>query len=142
MQKDPQGMRNPSDYNKQITAYLEQAVSANLSIIYVASGDIKQVEAFKKEAMHKDITIVTKHDLLESEDQLENLNWDQQALVDFLVLLSASQFGGMAYSSFSWNVALKRHLFIRNSKEKYLDGPLVFNDKLSQIYEFAACLWP
>ncbi|OHW99776.1 GDP-fucose protein O-fucosyltransferase domain-containing protein [Colletotrichum incanum] len=149
VQKDSQGMLDPSGNNKQTTAYLEQAVGANLSIIYVASGDAKQVEAFKKKAMLKGIAIVTKHDLLEDDDQLENLDWDQQALVDFLVLLSASQFGGVAPSSFSWNVALKRHLFIGKSKEKHLDGALVFNDELSQIYgeprsypEFAACLWP
>ncbi|KAK1981538.1 hypothetical protein LZ30DRAFT_749989 [Colletotrichum cereale] len=134
---------------KKTTAYLEQAVSANLSLIYVASGDATQVETLKSEAKPKGISVVTKQDLLRSEDGLEDLQVDQQALVDFLVLLSASQFGGAACSSFSWNVALKRHLFVESPKEKHRGEPRTFKDQLNQLHgeprrcpELVACLWP
>ncbi|KAK1963388.1 hypothetical protein LY78DRAFT_671916 [Colletotrichum sublineola] len=108
---------------KQTAEYLEQAVSANPSLVYTANGDATQIETFKTEAEPKSITVLTKHDLLGGENGLEKLQGDQQALVDFLVLLSASQFSGAACSSFSWNVALKRQLLAQSSKEQHRGRP-------------------
>jgi hypothetical protein len=44
--------------------------------------------------------------------QLQNLSWDLQSLVDCEVLLRATNFGGTWESSFSWNVAMKRHVIV------------------------------
>ncbi|GKT55012.1 hypothetical protein ColTof4_08127 [Colletotrichum tofieldiae] len=139
-----------SDYGKQTTAYMEQAMNANLSLIYVASGETAHVETFKTEAATKGITVIKKQDVLgEDIEKLDRLAWDQQALVDYLVMLKASQFGGVAHSSFAWNVALKRHILVRDPKKSYLDGPQMLSDEFSQVYgeprkypEYALCLWP
>jgi hypothetical protein len=80
--------------------------------------------------------------------QLEALSWDQQGMVDFLVMLRASRFAGVGHSSFAWNVALVRHLFAQ--QKDHLKGPhLLKNDELSEVYgyprqypEYASCLWP
>lgn len=67
------------------------------------------------------LRVVTKHELLglsgdgdktgkELLSQLDALSWDQQALIDFVVLLRCGFFLGVSPSSFSMNVALKRHL--------------------------------
>ncbi|CCF39955.1 hypothetical protein CH063_00334 [Colletotrichum higginsianum] len=139
-----------SDYGKQTTAYMEQAINANLSLIYVASGETAHIETFKTEAATKGITVIKKQDILGKDlEKLDKLAWDQQALVDYLVMLRASQFGGVAHSSFAWNVALKRHLFVKDPKKSYLDGPQMLSDEFSQVYgeprkypEYAFCLWP
>ncbi|KAK2025062.1 hypothetical protein LX32DRAFT_704014 [Colletotrichum zoysiae] len=134
---------------KQTADYLEQAVSANLSLVYIANGDATQVRAFKDEANSKSITVITKEDLLGISHGLEELQRDQQALVDFLVLLSASQFSGAACSSFSWNVALKRHSLAQSLKGRHKDEAPSFINQLNHLHgepqscpEFFACLWP
>ncbi|OIW22690.1 hypothetical protein CONLIGDRAFT_152788 [Coniochaeta ligniaria NRRL 30616] len=92
-----------------------------LSTIYVASGDQTVVDVFAERlaarlasgssSEKRNVTVVTKHDLLQGPDrrQLDSLTFDQQALVDFLVLFRSSAFMGVAHSSFPWNIALRRH---------------------------------
>ncbi|KAH8906466.1 hypothetical protein BR93DRAFT_929088 [Coniochaeta sp. PMI_546] len=92
-----------------------------LGIVYVASGDQTVVDVFAERlaarlasapsSTNRNVTVVTKHDLLHGPDrrQLESLTFDQQALVDFLVLFRSSAFMGVAHSSFPWNIALRRH---------------------------------
>ncbi|EFQ31689.1 hypothetical protein CGRA01v4_04690 [Colletotrichum graminicola] len=147
--KDSEETRTPFAEAKRTADYLQQAVNAGLSLVYIANGDATQVKTFKSEAKAKSITVVTKQDLLGNKDGLENLQGDQQALVDFLVLLSASHFSGAACSSFSWNVALKRHLLVQGPERKHWDGPQTFNSRLNHLHgepescpEFFACLWP
>lgn len=140
-----------SRYETQARIYLEQAQRSNTSIIYVASGDHEEVVRFTRNATMTpyNFTVTTKFDLLGGQDleELQALQWDQQGLVDFLVMLKASDFAGIGHSSFAWNVALKRH--IHATERKHLDGPQMLSDELSQIYgvvrgypEYAACLWP
>jgi hypothetical protein len=95
------------------------------------------------------MSVTTKFDHLSGQDleELKNLAWDQQALVDFLVMMKAADFAGIAHSSFAWNIALKRHQYAK--KKDHLDGPQMLSDELSQMYgiprgypEYAACLWP
>jgi hypothetical protein len=136
-----------SRYETQSKLYLDEVHRSNLTLIYVASGDPDEVAKFAKDAMP--LTVTTKFDLLDGKDraELEKLAWDQQALVDFLVMMKASTFVGVAHSSFAWNVALKRHQYAEN--KNHLDGPQMLSDELSQIYgtprgypEYAACMWP
>jgi hypothetical protein len=139
-------------YDVQSVHYLAQAASTSLSHIYVASGNTSEIARFASDASsHQNYTfsVVTKFDLLEGQDlaMLNALVWDQQALVDFLVMLRASSFAGVGHSSFAWNIALKRHRL--SSYEKYLEGPQQMNDEFSTIYgevggypEYEACMWP
>ncbi|KAL8381386.1 hypothetical protein RB595_005585 [Gaeumannomyces hyphopodioides] len=100
-----------------------------------------------------DVTVVTKLDLLQGDDLalLQSLTFDQQALVDFLVMFKASAFMGVAHSSFSWNVALRRH-----EMSAYADianqGSDLLRDEYSiimgarrdypRIDPFASAMWP
>lgn len=97
---------NNSRYEVQTSLFLEQAAAANLPVMYVASGNQTEVARFRKDArLTHNMAIVTKSELLEEQDleQLQRLTWDQQALVDFLVMLKASGFSGVGHSSFALN---------------------------------------
>jgi hypothetical protein len=87
---------------------------ASVPIIYVASGNLTSTSLFSTAAttLTPPIPVITKHDLLEGDDAaaLAELSWDQQALVDYLVLLRSSFFMGMAESSFAWAVAVRRRV--------------------------------
>ncbi|KFZ20628.1 hypothetical protein V502_03110 [Pseudogymnoascus sp. VKM F-4520 (FW-2644)] len=136
-------------YETQAKFYFKQVLESGLKRVYIASGDKEEVAKFAREAAEKNITVSTKFDVLGAEDaaQLEALSWDQQGMVDFLVMLRASRFAGVGHSSFAWNVALVRHLFAQ--QKDHLRGPHLLNDELSEVYgypkqypEYASCLWP
>jgi hypothetical protein len=138
-----------SRYDTQSKLYLEQAPRSSPAVIYVASGDLNEVAKFATDAAARNMSVTTKFDHLSGQDleELKNLAWDQQALVDFLVMMKAADFAGIAHSSFAWNIALKRHQYAK--KKDHLDGPQMLSDELSQMYgiprgypEYAACLWP
>lgn len=58
-----------------------------------------------------------KHSLLPAAElaQLEALTRDQQALVDYEVMVRCDVFGGFAKSSFSFNVAVVRGLVMQDA---------------------------
>lgn len=147
-------------YEAQAASYLAQATdeernsgssSSAGGVIYVASGDANGTRRFAADAAVRNWTAVDKFDVLGPEGEearaLRALRWDQQAVVDYLVLLKASDFAGVAHSSFSWSVALKRHL-AANVTEGYLNGPERLRDDLSVLYgtvgaeQFPEALWP
>jgi hypothetical protein len=127
-----------------------------LSIIYIASGNATEVSNFAADARAwkggQNLIVTTKFDLLKGSDLalLNSLAWDQQALVDFLVLLVATQFGGVGHSNFAWNIALKRHRYSKMTGSDHLqNGPYTSSDEYSQIYsevgryaEYSCCMWP
>jgi hypothetical protein len=142
-----------SRYDTQATYYLSAAASSNLSIIYLASGDRAEIAHFTQDAALTNLTVVTKSSLLTGQDKekLDTLSFDQQALVDYLVLLKSSQFAGVGHSSFAWNIALKRHVFAQRRRDEmaHLRGPQLMGDEYSQVLgtvnqypEYASCLWP
>lgn len=86
---------------------------------YLATGNATEAARLASRAeSQQGLRVVTKHELLRLSNggggellrQLDALSWDQQALVDFVVLLRCGFFLGVSPSSFSMNVALKRHL--------------------------------
>ncbi len=112
-------------FDKQVTAFLEtlrekQAVEG-VDAVYLATGNASEAARFVERARSEVSTlgplrIVTKDALLKDHVQLnqrlQSLTWDQQALVDFVVLLSCDFFVGVSPSSFSMTVAAKRHLAV------------------------------
>lgn len=112
-----------------------------LGVAYVASGNQTVVDLFAEglskrlatnsSSAKNNVTVVTKHDLLQGPDrrQLDSLTFDQQGLVDFLVMFKASAFMGVAHSSFPWNVALRRH-----ELSKYADYANEGSDLLRDEY--------
>jgi hypothetical protein len=80
---------------QQATAALTTASSANFSLIYAASGDPDHLAQLTKEARDQHGFIVTtKSKLLHGEalEELAAMSWDQQALVDYEMLLKSSFF--------------------------------------------------
>ncbi|KAK3935644.1 hypothetical protein QBC46DRAFT_421909, partial [Diplogelasinospora grovesii] len=104
-------------FENQSSAYLERASNAGLKAAYLATGNKTEAEKLVRSAIsYHGIGMATKHMLLKGHpgdlNALEALTWDQQALVDFVVLLESDYFLGVSPSSFSLNVALKRHLLM------------------------------
>ncbi|CAN8096332.1 unnamed protein product [Discula destructiva] len=110
-------------FEEQSVAYLSRAAATATMMgtkpwfAYLATGNATEAARFASRASKEaGLTVVTKHDLLagaqhgELRRRLDGLSWDQQALVDFVVLLRAEYFLGVSPSSFGMNVALKRHL--------------------------------
>lgn len=97
-------------YEDQSAAYDQYAKQYNLPVIYVASGNLSSIVLFSN--LVAPMPVVTKYTLLESRPRelaaLKALSWDQQAEVDYLVLLRSSRYLGMTDSNFSWAVAVAR----------------------------------
>ncbi|OBT81908.1 hypothetical protein VE02_09285 [Pseudogymnoascus sp. 03VT05] len=140
-----------SRYETQAALFLSAASNASLPLIYVASGDQDEVAKLSAEARERNMTVVTKFDVLGKEEveEMEAMSWDQQGMVDFLVMTRASVFGGVGHSSFAWNVALGRHVVGGKEGKGHLRGPQALSDGLSQVYgkpgeypEYSSTLWP
>lgn len=98
-------------YDEQEAYYLDYITKSPYRIAYLASGATPEdITAFTERALDFNITVVTKINLLEANElqYLSGLTWDQQALVDFELLLRADLMAGVSASSFAWNVALRR----------------------------------
>lgn len=98
-------------YDEQAAYYLDHIVRSPYRVAYLASGATPEnITAFTERAGDFNITVVTKKNLLEANElrYLASLTWDQQALVDFELLLRANLMAGVSASSFAWNVALRR----------------------------------
>ena len=145
-------------HEQQAAAYLDYINSTSLRVIYAASGNKTSLELFAEaaSALSPPATVLTKWDLLSEEDValLNSLTWDQQALVDYLILERSSKFAGVSESSFSWGIAYKRQLFsnfapctLDSTKEMTDDDGIVYQDNLSkvcgrQIDFFVDKMWP
>jgi len=134
-----------TSYEEQAAAYIQYINSTSLRVVYAASGNTTSLELFAKEAstLSPPAQIVTKWDLLHDEDiaLLKSLTWDQEALVDYLILEKSSKFAGVSESSFSWGLAYARQVFSdtrpctgNSGEELYDDDGVVYKDNLSEIY--------
>ncbi|KAI1756476.1 hypothetical protein F4782DRAFT_537607 [Xylaria castorea] len=102
-------------YENQSKGYLHKAEKQGFGggVAYLASGSEKETRKFSEDARtHLNLKVKSKYDLVQGQEleRLKSLSWDQQALVDFAVLLQSDYFVGVSPSSFSINVVLKRHL--------------------------------
>ena len=107
------------------------------------------------------VRVVTKISLLEksplAQDDLallDEMTWDQHALVDYLVLSRSSRFLGLRDSSFSYNLAITRHswgdggICTRQNNGLSLPDGIVYTDDLSVLIgvkdfgRFRKGLWP
>jgi hypothetical protein len=132
----------------QTAAYIKQAISAKIPLIYVASGNLPEIHKLGLQATASEIAVTHKEDLLKDKDMemLERLRWDQRALVDYLVLLKVQGFAGVGHSSFSWQVVMTRHE--GGDKRKGVLESDVWSDGVSTLYgvrssyvESSECMW-
>jgi len=143
------------DYKTQSAEYLRIIRSRSPLAVYAASGDDISLELFTHDAdaLTPPVPIVTKWDLLSREDLelLDTLTWDQQAIVDFLILQKASYFAGITESSFAWGIAYARQVVSENGTcsdpMQNLPHPVLFQDEFSRIFGesreyFWGKVWP
>lgn len=82
-------------------------------LVYLATGlgaADDDVRRFRERAAELNATVVLKRDLLDGGELgvLNQLTWDQRALVDYEILLRAGRVLGSVESCFAWDVALRR----------------------------------
>jgi hypothetical protein len=149
-------LSNWPGFDHQTIAYLNETSSRGLKAAYLATGNGTEAAKFVDRARSDyHVLVVTKQDLLHTRPDdlkaLQALTWDQQALIDFLVLLSSDFFLGVNPSSFSMNVALKRHLqtdglFTRPWKVGRDDGRSLLVGKYDRYWDdwlfMYDSLWP
>lgn len=97
-------------YEAQAPFFIAEAKLRNLTTVYLATGSDEHRARFRTDAAAEGLQVLTKEDLLDEQDlaELRTLTWDQQALVDFDVLVHSTYFYGFVRSSFSWALALRR----------------------------------
>ncbi|CZT43304.1 uncharacterized protein RSE6_03316 [Rhynchosporium secalis] len=104
-------------YEDQASYYIQRINASpyltSLPIVFVASGNatsISDFSALQEDSLVQPKHVLTKHDLLSGDDAVElaGLTWDQQALIDYLILSRSGFFMGMADSSFAWTIAVTR----------------------------------
>jgi hypothetical protein len=121
-------------YEPESKNYLDHAAQKGHRLVYVGSNRPDEVTRFTKDATALNLTVHSKFDLLDGEDKtaLWKLSNDQMEMVDFLVLMKASDFAGTGHSSVSWGLAARRHLYAEGGT--FSLGSHVFEDDLSQLY--------
>ncbi|RFU28951.1 hypothetical protein B7463_g7396, partial [Scytalidium lignicola] len=121
-------------YEAQAPFYLAEAKRLNLTTIYLATDAAKHRDQFRTDAEREGISVIVKEDLLDVEElaELQSLTWDQQALVDFDVLMYCSWFSGFVRSSFSWMLALRRGTLPEAGTPTITDGE-EYRDNLSAL---------
>lgn len=133
-----------ASYENQAAASLEYINSTSLRVVYAASGNTTSLRLFAEaaNALSPPAKVFTKWDLLSGADNatLSSMTWDQQALVDFLILERSSKFAGVSESSFSWDIAYMRQSFsdvrpctMDSTQEMTDDDGIVYEDSLSKL---------
>jgi hypothetical protein len=103
------------NFDQQTEGYLATAEKHGLKHVYLACGNASEAHRFAAVGKEKlQLNITSKLDLLQGDDlkRLTDLSWDQQALVDFLILTKSTHFVGCSFSSFTMNIVIKRHLMV------------------------------
>jgi hypothetical protein len=96
-------------YDLQLACYKSLLAQVDFStVVYVATGEQQVRDKFAKDI--EPYRTTSKQELLDGNDLLlmSSLSWDQQALIDMLILERASYFMGTRDSTFSWTLAMHR----------------------------------
>jgi hypothetical protein len=102
------------DQRKHYTLALDELrnTTAGIKNVYVSCGDRAQIESFRKYLEPLNYTVYDKLSLLESQpsllEQVENLAFDQKAIVEYTTLTRAEHFFGVLPSSYSALIAYDR----------------------------------
>ncbi|KAK4229749.1 hypothetical protein QBC38DRAFT_471570 [Podospora fimiseda] len=150
---DAAGKNGFPDYETQATNLLDFVRDAEARLVFVATGTTeKEKKLFANKAQEFNVTTVYKENLLEEEGLalLNEMTWDQRALVDYEIMLRAVNIAGPVESSFTWNLALERSLVPGASGEvSPVDGLFEHSDKYSTIIgrsarasALRATIWP
>lgn len=149
-----------SSFEQQASQIRQQVADNQLGALYVATGTASDVDRLRDALADLEVRVNDTHtgppqvlqkwDILDESDimLLDELTWDQMALVDLDIMLRASHFVGIWESSWSWTIALKRHEWAEQEPYDYDKHPTTFQDELSILYGPIAaqpvidpCLW-
>ncbi|KAJ3279226.1 hypothetical protein HK104_001647 [Borealophlyctis nickersoniae] len=127
-------------YEKDAVTYLDKAMHytsiSGIRVLYVSCGDRAGLEKFKADGVARNLTVVTKWDLVvdptysTERTSMENLMFDQLAIVDATTLTHSTYFVGTGGSSFSRWVARHREFFAGGQ-----------SDLVDEWYWFNKCCW-
>jgi hypothetical protein len=86
--------------------------TTNYPVVYTACGDTEKIINFKKLGNQLGVVVMDKWDIMLEDDKkyVGILPFDQLAILDFLILMHAQYFWGLAGSSFSHTLAVWRHV--------------------------------
>lgn len=108
---------NWTSFEKQAQNYLQACKHNKLRVIYLvcnSENDIQRFTALAHKYTTYDIHVATASTLLALHPKelatYTSLSSPQRSLVNAEVLLKSSIFGGTVESSYSWNIALRRHI--------------------------------
>lgn len=131
-------------YETQLAQVREQLLAREIPVLYVATGasedvarlrsDIRDIRFPLNETHSTGVRVFYKTDIVGDDDLflVDSLTWEQMAILDFDIMLRASLFVGIWRSSWTWMVALTRHL--RTDRSPYEEHIIGYDDGLSMIY--------
>lgn len=122
-------------YEAQAPFYISEAKRFNLTTIFLGTGSDENLKRFRDDTAREGIEVIVKEDILEEGElrELKLLTWDQQALIDFDILMLSTQFSGFVRSTFSWAIALRRSTLPEAGVGEWSKGELEYRDNLSSI---------
>ncbi|KAK3996793.1 hypothetical protein QBC44DRAFT_316578 [Cladorrhinum sp. PSN332] len=152
-ESDAAGVNGFPNYDTQSANMLGFVHDVEARLVFVATGTTdKEKKAFAEKAQEFNMTAVFKNELLEDEGLmlLDEMTWDQRALVDYEIMLRAGKVVGPVETSFTWNLALTRSLVPGASERPAPVGGLFqYRDKYSTIignsdrgFALKATIWP
>jgi len=102
-------------FEGQTSAFLSMARERDLRYIYCATGNETEFLHFQRIAGKEKINVLSKWMVLTTEEraQLKKMTFDQQGIVDFLVLLKSQFMSGITNSSFSAQLKIRRQYFAK-----------------------------
>jgi len=132
-------------FDYQAKRALEMSIEEDLRHVYLATGQESAFTKLRDAAKPHNISIESKWTLLTPQEVgwLQELTFDQMAEVDYLVLSLSQKFVGLSDSSFSAQLALKRHLFIDEWSQTPFQHP---KDSISFLHGkgflYPDMIWP
>jgi len=108
------------DFQSQTSAFLSMARERDLKYIYCATGNETEFMNFQRIAGQAEIVVLSKWMVLTNEErkQLKRMTFDQQGIVDFLVLLKSQFMSGITSSGFSAQLKTRREYFAKKKDPK------------------------
>ena len=131
--------------------YVKRLLARPLEAVYLAGGDATGLPRFRaflaKKHSVKRHRVETKSTLLSGASlaRLEAMPFDQQAQVDYLVLLKSEFHAGTGASSFTANLGARRHLLTDRKDELFIhyeDDGLTYLRNAASATFMRLAMWP
>ncbi len=139
-------------FDELTNPYIDKLLERGNKLVYVACGDQSILARFEQRLAERapGVEMTTKYSLLAarplSHAKLASMPFDQQALIDYLILLKSDYFTGTSFSSFSANIGARRHLLTKNGNARKIltedDDGLSMLRESSWLWTMREVMWP